>query len=644
MRSLRSAFVLAAVVTASPSAHAVECGGNPSSCIDSDILWFTSGATTFFSVASGRTLAERRFGFGLGNSLQTKPIVLRRGASGPAGEIPTPAIGTQLNTSFLFSYAFTNKLEVDLAAPVTFYQTGTGLSSVSGSATNLSGGPVDAPSNGVRDMRIGAAYSLVSLPRAGEVRGVGLVGRFDLSIPTGERESFGGDAGYVGVPSLVLEDRIGPVTFAGQVGARLRKTTSFFDRKVGSQAYMAVGLAAPLDKRETLALTGEVFSLPSLVKDGTSPMQWLGGVRWSGLWGGDLVVHGGAGGGFRSASSAQLLEPSWRAVLDIRYAPMSADRDRDGIPDRDDKCPDAAEDRDGFEDSDGCPDLDNDKDGIPDKLDRCPNEPEEVNGIEDTDGCPEPDRDFDGIKDVVDKCPDQPEDKNGWQDEDGCPDGGPPPSVMCADGKPPAKVGDTCDADHDGRPDDVDVCPLVAEDIDNIHDEDGCPEKDADEDGIADAVDKCPLEPENIDGNADDDGCPEPGGKNLVTFANGAIEVEGAIRFAPNSAIVSKQMKTQIAMIAQRLQGLVDRGVEKIVIEGWSDVAGENAASETIATKRADAIAAALSAAGIPEGLIKSRVGDLADPPGKTKPNWIVTVRTKRKTPLTGKPVTTVKP
>jgi len=45
---------------------------------------------------------------------------------------------------------------------------------------------------------------------------------------------------------------------------------------------------------------------------------------------------------------------------------------------------------DGFEDNDGCPDLDNDKDGIPDKQDKCPNEPETLNGYKDDDGCPDP--------------------------------------------------------------------------------------------------------------------------------------------------------------------------------------------------------------------------------------------------------------
>ena len=66
-----------------------------------------------------------------------------------------------------------------------------------------------------------------------------------------------------------------------------------------------------------------------------------------------------------------------------------ADRDGDGIVDARDACPDAAEDRDGFQDDDGCPDPDNDGDGFTDDVDRCPLEPENFNGYADDDGCPD---------------------------------------------------------------------------------------------------------------------------------------------------------------------------------------------------------------------------------------------------------------
>ena len=100
----------------------------------------------------------------------------------------------------------------------------------------------------------------------------------------------------------------------------------------------------------------------------------------------------------------------------------SGDRDGDGIPDNLDKCPDEPEDKDGFQDEDGCPDLDNDGDGIPDALDKCPNEPEDKDGFQDEDGCPDPDNDNDGIPDARDKCPNEPETFNNYQDADGCPD------------------------------------------------------------------------------------------------------------------------------------------------------------------------------------------------------------------------------
>ncbi|MBI5609405.1 MAG: OmpA family protein, partial [Deltaproteobacteria bacterium] len=96
----------------------------------------------------------------------------------------------------------------------------------------------------------------------------------------------------------------------------------------------------------------------------------------------------------------------------------------DGLLDAQDKCPKEAEDKDSFQDEDGCPDPDNDKDGVLDAKDKCPNQPESKNGYQDDDGCPDeiPDQDKDGIADASDKCPDKAETKNGFQDEDGCPD------------------------------------------------------------------------------------------------------------------------------------------------------------------------------------------------------------------------------
>ncbi|MBI5508122.1 MAG: OmpA family protein [Deltaproteobacteria bacterium] len=174
-------------------------------------------------------------------------------------------------------------------------------------------------------------------------------------------------------------------------------------------------------------------------------------------------------------------------TLGVAYR-LSFDRDGDGVADRVDLCPDEPEDQDGFEDQDGCPDLDNDKDGIADDADGCPDAAEDRDHFQDDDGCPDPDNDKDGIADAAELCPDLAEDGDGFMDGDGCPD---------------------LDNDEDGIPDARDKCANEAEDKDGFEDQDGCPDLDNDKDGILDGADKCPNQPEDLNGFEDADGCPD---------------------------------------------------------------------------------------------------------------------------------------
>ncbi len=108
--------------------------------------------------------------------------------------------------------------------------------------------------------------------------------------------------------------------------------------------------------------------------------------------------------------------------------PMGDD-DRDGIPNDADGAPLLAEDKDGFQDEDGIPDPDTpeaklfaaamsagraqkysdvDKDNIADAYDLCYDQPEDRDGFEDDDGCPEGDNDLDGTPDDTDPCPNVP--------------------------------------------------------------------------------------------------------------------------------------------------------------------------------------------------------------------------------------------
>ena len=90
------------------------------------------------------------------------------------------------------------------------------------------------------------------------------------------------------------------------------------------------------------------------------------------------------------------------------------DSDGDGLFDDVDRCPKEPEDKDDFEDEDGCPDPDNDKDGVLDGDDRCPRKA----GPKENQGCPDRDKDKDGTVDRLDRCPDDP----GPPELRGCPD------------------------------------------------------------------------------------------------------------------------------------------------------------------------------------------------------------------------------
>ncbi|MFT4761455.1 MAG: OOP family OmpA-OmpF porin, partial [Paraglaciecola sp.] len=85
---------------------------------------------------------------------------------------------------------------------------------------------------------------------------------------------------------------------------------------------------------------------------------------------------------------------------DESVADNDDDRDKDGISDALDKCPDLA----GSLANSGCPIDDRDKDGIVDNKDKCP----DLAGPFATGGCPGEDTDKDGIVDELDQCPTEP--------------------------------------------------------------------------------------------------------------------------------------------------------------------------------------------------------------------------------------------
>jgi OmpA-OmpF porin, OOP family len=298
------------------------------------------------------------------------------------------------------------------------------------------------------------------------------------------KDKYIGDTSVAGGLRAIADLRLRAFSIAGNVAGVFRKTEQVGDAQIGNELRGSVALGYQLSPIFKVILESFGDSGLAFKSNGSSSLEGLLGADVTPL-SSSFTIRGGVGTGLIRGVGA----PDVRGFVGLVYTHENHDRDGDGIPDDRDQCPTAAEDFDGFQDSDGCPDPDNDGDGILDVNDKCPMLAEDFDGFQDQDGCPDTDNDQDGIPDDADHCPNKPETYNGYKDDDGCPD--------------------EADQDNDGIPDSRDKCPLEAEDTDGFQDEDGCPDLDNDQDGIPDVRDECINEPETYNGYKDEDGCPD---------------------------------------------------------------------------------------------------------------------------------------
>jgi len=233
------------------------------------------------------------------------------------------------------------------------------------------------------------------------------------------------------------------------------------------------------------------------------------------------------------------------------------DKDRDGIDDFGDDCPDVP----GVAAFKGCPDTDSD--GIEDRIDICP----EIPGTKETNGCPDADKDT--FADDVDDCPDTPGTLNGCPDDDAdgianqdddCPEqAGPASSRGCP----------VSDRDGDGVPDSEDKCPDVAGPLS------GCP--DSDNDGFADNIDRCPEAAAPLS----KDGCPEirKEDKEVLDYAVQAVQFEFS----------KAKLKPVSFPVLDQVRGVLDKypGYQ-LQISGHTDSIGDAVANEALSIKRAN--------------------------------------------------------
>lgn len=261
---------------------------------------------------------------------------------------------------------------------------------------------------------------------------------------------------------------------------------------------------------------------------------------------------------------------------------VGGDEDKDGVKDKDDKCPGTP--RGARVDESGCP-IDSDHDNVPDGIDQCPNTPQ--GATVDARGCPT-DSDGDGVPDGIDQCPGTP--PNTSVDARGCPadadgDGVPDSQDQCANTPHGATVdarGCPVDSDNDGVPDGIDQCPNTPPNTQV--DARGC-STDSDNDGVSDDKDLCPNTQANV--KVDKDGCPiELTERETELLDKGRITTR-EIHFETAKWDILPESNATLDDIGTIL---IQWPQLRIEIGGHTDARGSNAYNQDLSQKRAQAV------------------------------------------------------
>lgn len=442
----------------------------------------------------------------------------------------------QFITHFGASFVVLDRLRLAADLPVLFYQ--------NGDTFDVNGQTLKAASGThIGDLRLGADVRLFGTYGGPATFALGA----QVYLPTGKREAYMSDGSTRFVPRALLAGEIGPFVYGARFEVIIRKDSSFNGNDNGSSAFL--GAAAGL-RIEHLVLGPEIMANTVLASDAfertTTPAELLFGAHY--------LTHGirfglGAGAGISRGYGA----PDARVLGNLEWAPqpeddkapepppviVDPDRDRDGVPNEADACPDQAGVTDADPKKNGCPVLDRDHDQVPDDIDACPAEAGVATGDPKTNGCPPPkDADQDNIPDVEDACPNEV-------------------GVASSDPK-------------------TNGCP---------------PPKDTDGDGVLDPEDACPnaAGPKTTDPKTN--GCP------VARLEQNEIRILEPVKFAKNSDRLLPESEPVLTSVMEVLQA--HNEITKLEVRGHTDSRGGAGANLDLSKRRAASVMKWLTAHGI---------------------------------------------
>jgi hypothetical protein len=317
-----SAFVRPAAA-AEPDPCARSASISP--CFDADALWLPAGPATFVAFGSPRTLARGELTLMVAAGMARRPVVLTAPSPHPDGR-EVPVVATTSTFTLGGRVGLGHGLDAGLVLPWVPYQSGTGAEGVTAQAGDGLARPV------LRDPRVGIAATLLGrTPDAPFTLGT----KLELALPFGDASALAGSAGPTLAPAFAAELDADRLTFAAELGARLRRTVEFADVNVGSEAFVAAGAAVSLLREPAIAAGVEASIRPRLTSRSPAaargaldlPAEWLAHVRFHPGRAWSLQLAGGSGlplsrarvpGGTEAAFGVSA--PLFRVLAAARYS------------------------------------------------------------------------------------------------------------------------------------------------------------------------------------------------------------------------------------------------------------------------------------------------------------------------------------
>ncbi|HEX7478252.1 MAG TPA: thrombospondin type 3 repeat-containing protein [Polyangiales bacterium] len=359
--------------------------------IDLDVERFAPATSSdgFLGVQATRTPGPGRFALGLHAGLELHPIRL------PAGSVaPLRGVDTRTSTWLTGEVGIGGRAALSAVLLAFPYQQ---LAQAPISGLNNTVLSPDVGLN-VSDSRLAARYRLIGesstkpdAPRDGPGLAFEAVG----VVPTSGGSWFAGERALRSELNALADFQLLGAGVGASVGFRHRFGSPALDRYrtnqagsvlipdplvFGDELTFGAAIKAPLPPAPDVLLLLETRGATDFKSALKTSLELDLGAR---VHVGELAIT--LGGGF--GLTRGLGTPDGRVLLGVLWAPADKDADADGIPDDRDQCPLLAEDHDGFQDSDGCPDPDNDNDLVPDVDDLCPNDPALEGKDDNEDGC-----------------------------------------------------------------------------------------------------------------------------------------------------------------------------------------------------------------------------------------------------------------